>query len=392
MTAPRLVTRPATRLVGFQMGSTQPYRLIVVLVAIAGALVTGAPAFAQSEQATSSLGLPVQTSRLSLDAVVAVDGGAGSDVTRKPTGWFDLFGAVQLSDRVSLRARPVVFRRSFDGSWRAQMYELALRYERPGAVGVRVDVGQFVSPVGLAILENRPNRNPVVSQHSTLYLPVVRYEPGTPSTNLIAASYPLGAQVSASTRTWDVRAALTDSSPIRSRPLFGDDLPPRMVNFVAGGGVTPRIGLRFGAAVAHGSFALAREVRDPSAGDRSASVIQAEAEWSFGYTRVAGEFLWTRRERASGSARVDGGWVEVTQTLNPRWFVAARYDDQYTAWTSEPDMRDRHEPYRRLETTAGYRVTPELTLRASYMTRKGYVIGFWDDQMLVSAVFAKKLK
>ncbi|MDP3720397.1 MAG: hypothetical protein Q8T13_21755 [Acidobacteriota bacterium] len=374
------------------MGSTQPYRLIVWLVAIAGGLVTGAPAFAQSVEATPSLGLPVQTSRLSLDAVVAVDGGAGSDVTRKPTGWFDLFGAMHVSDRVSLRARPVVFRRLFDGSWHAQMYELALRYERPGAVGVRVDVGQFVSSIGLAILENRPNRNPVISQHSTLYLPVVRYEPGTPSTNLIAASYPLGAQVTASTGTWDVRAAVIDSSPIRSRPLFGDNLPPRMMNVVAGGGVTPRIGLRLGAAVSHGSFALAREVRDQSAGDRSATVIQGEAEWSFGYTRVAGEYLWTRREMASGSARVDGGWVEVTQTLNPRWFVAARYDDQYTSWTSEPDLRQRHEPYRRLETTAGYRVLPELTLRASYMTRKGYAVGFWDDQMLVSAVFAKKIR
>lgn len=361
------------------MGPTQPHRLIVALVAIATSLGTGAPAFGQ-------------TSRLALDTVVAVDGDAGSQVSRKSTAWFDLFGAVQISDGLSLRARPVVFRRSFDGSWQTQMYELALRYERPGAVGVRVDVGQFVSPIGLAILENRPNRNPVVSQHSTLYLPVVRYEPGTPTTYLIAASYPLGAQVTASTRTWDVRAAVTDSSPIRGRPFFGDDQPPRMVNFVAGGGVTPRIGLRIGAAVAHGSYALAREVRDPSAGDRSASVVQTEAEWSFGYTRVAGEFLWTWREMAGGTARVNGGWVEVTQTLHPRWFVAARYDDQHTRWTTQPDMRDRDEPYRRLETTAGFRVLPEVTLRASYMTRKGYVVGFWDDQLLVSVVFAKKIK
>ena len=37
-------------------------------------------------------------------------------------------------------------------------------------------------------------------------------------------------------------------------------------------------------------------------------------------------------------------------------------------------------------------LTPEVTLRASYMTRKGYVVGFWDDQFLASIVFAKKIK
>ena len=51
-----------------------------------------------------------------------------------------------------------------------------------------------------------------------------------------------------------------------------------------------------------------------------------------------------------------------------------------------------HEPYRRVEATVGFRLTPEVTLRGSYMTRKGYVVGFWDDQFLASVVFAKKLK
>ena len=58
---------------------------------------------------------------------------AGSQVTRKSTAWFDLFGAVRIADGLDLRVRPVVFRRAFDGAWQTQMYELALRYERPGA-------------------------------------------------------------------------------------------------------------------------------------------------------------------------------------------------------------------------------------------------------------------
>ena len=98
------------------------------------------------------------------------------------------------------------------------------------------------SPVGLSILENRPDRNPVVSPHSTLYLPIPRYETGTPTTFLLAASYPLGAKVTVSGSKWDVRAAVTDSSPIRGRPFFGDDKPPRMANVMVGGGFTPHIG------------------------------------------------------------------------------------------------------------------------------------------------------
>ncbi len=363
------------------MGASRTLRLIGTGVAIAALIGVCAARPASA-----------QTSRVALDVVVAADADAGSQVTRKPTAWFDVFGAVRLAEGLNLRVRPVVFRRSFDGSWQTQMYELALRYERPGRVGVRVDAGQFVSPVGLSILENRPNRNPVVSQHSTLYLPVVRYEAGTPTNYLLAASYPLGAQLTASTTKWDVRAAITDSSPVRGRPFFGANKPPRMANVILGGGVTPRIGLRLGASVARGAFAAAREVRDQTRGDRLASLAQVEGEWSFGYTRIAGEWLWTSREMAVGEARVNGGWIEATQTLGPRWFATERYDDQRTRWTSVVDGVPRSEPYRRSETTLGFRATPDITLRVSYLTRKGYVVGFWDDQVLASVVFARKIK
>lgn len=333
-----------------------------------------------------------QTSRFALDAVAALDGDAGSQVARKPTAWFDLFGAVRIAEGLDLRVRPVVFRRSFDGQWRGQMYELALRYERPGAIGYRIEAGQLPSPLGLSLLENRPNLNPVVSQHSTLYLPLPRFESGTPTNFLLAASYPLGAQITVSGKKWDARAAVTDGSPVRGRAFFGANKPPRMANVIVGAGLTPHIGIRVGASVAHGGYAGSREVRNPARGDRDASVAQVEGEWSFGHTRMAAEYLWTEREMAVGEARAHGGWAEVTQAIRPRWFVAARYDDQRTLWTSLTDNLPRLETYRRLETAVGYRLTPELTLRGSYMTRKGYVVGFWDDQVLGSIVFAKKLK
>ncbi|HJU43693.1 MAG TPA: hypothetical protein VJ691_12785 [Vicinamibacterales bacterium] len=328
---------------------------------------------------------------MALDVVAAVDGDSGSQVRREPTGWFDLFGAVRLADNLDFRARPVVYRRSFNGTWTTQMYELALRYERPGAIGVRLEAGQLSSPVGLSILENRPDKNPVVSPHSTLYLPIPRYEAGTPATFLLAASYPLGARVTVSGAKWDARAAVTDSSPIRGRPFFGDSKPPRMANYMAGAGFTPHIGLRIGGAVAFGPYAAVSEVRNRSRGDRHATLMQIEGEWSFGYTRLAGELLVTKRQLAVNDARVDGGWFEVTQTLTPRVFAAARYDEQWTRWTAAATGDELDAPYRRLETGVGFRVTPDVTLRGTYMTRKGYVVDFWDDQFLASIVFAKKL-
>ena len=330
-----------------------------------------------------------QPSRFALDTVAAVDGNEGSQAARSAIAWFDVFGAVRIADGIDLRARPVVQRRAFNGAWQFDMYELALRYERRGPVGLRIDAGQFTSPIGLAILENRPDKNPAISQHSTLYLPIPRvYEPGTPSTTLLAASYPVGLQLTVSGRKWDARAALTDSSPIRGRSLL--DEAPRMANVVFGGAITPMIGLRLGGAFARGPFALAEEVRDKTRGDRYATVAQVEGEWSFNYTRIAGEFVWTWRDMAVDEARVDGGWIEVVQTLRPRWFVVGRYDDQWTHWTVQSTGAMREEPYRRFESAVGFRLAPEVTLRAAYLTRKGYVVTFWDDQFLASIVLAKR--
>ena len=94
---------------------------------------------------------------------------------------------------------------------------------------------------------------------------------------------------------------------------------------------------------------------------------------------------------ASSDANVDGGWIELTQTLSPRIFAAARYDDQKTEWTMAAGI-ERYEGYRRVEATVGLRLAPTVTVRASYLTRKGYVVFFWDDQLLASVVWARKFK
>ena len=334
-----------------------------------------------------------QVSRVAFEPVVAVDAVAGSDVPRSAGVWIDLFGALRIADGLDVIVRPVLNRRTFDGEWQAQMYQLGLRYERPGRVGVRLEAGVMPSPIGLGILESRPDRNPVVSQHSAYYLPLPRTDPAAPRTFLIAAAYPLGAQVSVSGRGWDARAAVVDSSPARGRPFIDAGTQPRMRNLVAGLGVTPRIGLRFGAAVAHGGYLAASEraqTPGPYSGNRDATLVQLEAEWAFRHTRMAAEWVRNAMETSWDDAVASGGWVEATQTLTPRLFLAARADAQEYRYER---IRGAYETqtYKRAEVVLGVRVTPDLTLRGGYLGREGYVVSHWDDQIVMSIVWHRKV-
>ena len=336
-----------------------------------------------------------QTSRVAFDVVAAVDGVKGSTPRREAGVWFDLFGAVRISDGLDIVARPILSRRPFDGVWQKQIYQLGLRYERPSAtpagIGFGLEAGQMPSPIGIAMLENRSDLNPLVSQHSAYYLPIPRnIAIDLPRVFLIAGTYPLGAQATVSSRVWDARVAIVDSSPIRGRGFFGANKPPRLANLVLGAGVTPRVGLRLGAAFAHGAWAAASEMPDPSRGDRMATMMQVEAEWSFGYTKITGELIRSAFETPRADSLIRGGWIEATQTLAPRLFVAGRFDSQQVDYQRAGFETFMTQHYERVEAIAGFRITPDLTLRGGYMVRKGYVVSHWDDQVIGSVVFQRK--
>src|SRR6188474_3069213 len=113
MTEAKLLRRSA-RSNGIPMGTARALRVVLFTFAVSVCA------------AASTL---AQTSRVALDVVAAADVDHGSQVRRDSTVWLDAFGAVRIGDNFDVRVRPVVFRRSFDGSWQTQMYELALRYE-----------------------------------------------------------------------------------------------------------------------------------------------------------------------------------------------------------------------------------------------------------------------
>jgi hypothetical protein len=160
---------------------------------------------------------------------------------------------------------------------------------------------------------------------------------------------------------------------------------------VAGGGVAPRIGLRIGASLAHGAYAVGDELTTAAFGNRRRMTMAAfEAEYAFGYTKLAGELVRNRMEARAGMETAYAWFVQGTQTLAPRIFVAARQEG-----SSAPPLRTGTVPatrttFRTSETTIGYHILPELTLRASYLARKPYTRRAWDHQAGASVVWSRR--
>ena len=82
--------------------------------------------------------------------------------------------------------------------------------------------------------------------------------------------------------------------------------------------------------------------------------------------------------------------MQGIQTLTPRIFVAARQEG-----TSAPPLRAPVNPrdrtaFHTTEATFGYRIVPDLTARASYMSRKPFTRTTLDQQIGVSLVWARR--
>ena len=144
--------------------------------------------------------LVAQTSRVALDVVVAADGDAGSRSAASPPRGSTCLApcgsptaSIFACGRSSSAARSTAPGRRRSTSW-------ACATNGPARSACASTRASCSSPIGLSILENRPDQNPVVSQHSTLYLPLPRYEIGTPTHVPARRRYPLGAKVTCPAR------------------------------------------------------------------------------------------------------------------------------------------------------------------------------------------------
>ena len=112
--------------------------------------------------------IPSGAGQLARPAIVAVDSSVAIDRTRTATG--DESSAITMDAVMSMGVggnfeaivRPWV-QKSATGEWNRQVWVAALRYERPGPVGLRVDAGLIPSPIGMSNMLLRPQLNANIS-------------------------------------------------------------------------------------------------------------------------------------------------------------------------------------------------------------------------------------
>lgn len=340
---------------------------------------------------------------LAVEALVSVSN--TSEAVDDPFVFLDATATVRLGRGFDAIVRPYAHRLP-GGTWSAQMYQLQLRYQSPTAIPIRVDAGIISSPLGLATLELRQDLNPTVGPPFYYFTPLPSFDGSSDRVRLLTGGYPIGAMVSASGGSWDARAGVTDETPTRKRHVFESDGPSTALQLIAGGGFTPRPGLRIGAGFGKGPYRRtgglgtassdgytevtvgADEQMPPSTGNRHATVLNLEAEFAFGYTRLSAEWIRDRFETDSEPAVARGFYVQAVQTITPRVFAATRL-----VRVSTPVFRDATRTPRTsgsYEATVGYRISPDLTLRGGYETSRWFTSSAWNHAAAASVVWARR--
>ena len=339
-------------------------------------------------QPTLAMAQQARPSRVAIDTAAAIDRTVAPNGSPTTGMMVDAIVSVGLGRGFEAVAWPIAQRLASTGAGTADLWIATLRYERAGRIGVRIDGGLLGSPIGLANLTvRRPHLNPTISQPASLFSPLPAVEVRGPRGNLMGAIYPFGAQATVSGRRWDARAAVIDTSPLRRRGIFVDPKPPRFTNIVVGGGVTPFIGFRIGASMTNGGWMRAGESPINTV-ERDATVVTVESELSFGHTKLAGE--WVRDAiDTSAATRVASGWfVQGQQTLAPRWFVAGRVER-----IASPLVTLTSVQLQRLTTSEevlGFRLTPEITVRAGHRARRGFGQPAYLHQYSMSLVWWRR--
>ncbi len=148
------------------------------------------------------------------------------------------------------------------------------------------------------------------------------------------------------------------------------------MNVVVGGGVTPLFGLRIGASITGGGWQRAGESPAITA-DRDATVMTVESEYSIGYTKIGGEWTRDALETSHGNTAAWGWFVQGQQTLTARWFAAARVERMNApSLVAAAGTFDRLH-YHGIEEVVGFRLTPEITVRAGHRARQAFI----DDEL-----------
>ena len=332
--------------------------------------------------------------RVGIDSTAALDFFHGDNVSDRPQIIVDIVATVRLGNGWQAYVRPW-FRLGRPSPpsapvppWDAQLYQASLRYERTGPISTRVDLGYMPSPVGLGVFDVNPRQNPTIAGHASYFTPMLPFDTGGTRVPAVTSTYPLAAVLTLSTNHWDARAALTNSAPVRISVSSVTANPQSTPVFEAGAGVTPIIGLRLGVSFAHGAYLTSSELVPAAApGDRTLTLVGFEGEYAVRYTKITGEVVHDTLTIPGTDAGATTWFIQGTQTLTPRWFVAGRHEGTSAplagsgfAFAVQPHLLAN-------ELTAGFRVNRDVILKASYYARQPYGRTDWDHQAAVQAVW-----
>jgi hypothetical protein len=334
--------------------------------------------------------------RLAVDSEMSVRTTVTRDGKPQTVVMFDGVQNVRLAGGWTLVSRPMATHRTGAG-WALHVAQFAVRRESTsGPVAMRFEAGLLASPVGLGSLTARASANPTIAPAAPFGRGVT-VEADAPGVQLYPLTYPTGAQMSFSTRAWDARVGVVDTTPLRVRWPLEKDEPPPAAHVLLAGGVTPRMGLRVGGWFMRGAWAKASEVTARPEIDRTASSGGIEVEYEVAWTRLAAEWAGSRLTTATGDAGPSTWMIEGLQTVTPRWFVAGRIRRAeadavpargFTGETTAAGLRSVDENSREL--VVGYRATPAVTLRAGYLVTRAYGAAAWSHRAETSLVWAQR--
>ena len=349
------------------------------VIFVLGVVSAGSPAHAQER---TLIGAPA------IEAVAAIT--TGSDAVDDPFVFLDLATTFPIGSRFGAIVRPYAHRLA-GGEWEGEMYQLQLRFQSQTRLPIRIDAGIITSPLGLGALELRPDLSAAIKMPFYYYMPLPGFEAKADRVQLLSGGYPLGAIVSASGAKWDARAGVTDSTPARSRNVFAGDRPSAMRQFVAGGGLTPITGLRFGAGFASGAYRSQGSAIEPdptTIPGANATVFNLEGEYAIGHTRFSGEWVRNHFESSLGPAIARGYFVQAVRTFGPRLFGTVRHVSASSP-ASVNGARERRS-MTTTELTAGYRLGRELTARGGYYATRRFGSTDRSHTAIVSLVWAQR--
>jgi hypothetical protein len=118
-------------------------------------------------------------------------------------------------------------------------------------------------------------------------------------------------------------------------------------------------------------------------------VISVETEYSFRFTKLAGEWTRDALDTTRGRSVAIGWYVQGQHALSARWFAAGRLE-RIGAPEADPLVSVPVSAFLGVEETLGYRLTPELTFRVSHRARRNFAQDPFDNQMFGSLVWARR--